>query len=1027
MRKKFLLTSLFLLVWTFCFSEGASNWPMFQLNLARNPSLLGRKPPPTPPLYLQWKYHTDNQIISSPAVVNGTVYFASWDEHIYAIDLKTGELKWKKWIGEEEGIIWEISASPVISEGILYIANYDSILYAIDINTQQIKWKYEKGKSRFITTPCIKGDVLYVGNRSRFFWALDKRTGQLLWEVRIDKIFSSPAIAGEYIFFGTRSGQVYALKLKNGEIIWEYKTGDVIISSPAVDLEQKCLYIGSSDHKMYCLEIESGECRWQYKTGAEILSTPTFDEKAVYFGSEDTYFYSLDKKTGQLRWRYKTEGGIFSSPCFTPSVIYFGSYDKNIYALLKEDGKLLWQFQTKGPILSSPVWVENQLLVGSGDGFLYAFGPERKENIPGEIFRWQVPLKPRKHPFLFLDENDFQKIKEKIEKYSWAKELFLQQKKLADQFLEKIEKITEENFTQIISPQEEKYGRETSRLALLYQLTGEEKYQKAVKKILLNYARVYPSLPFYFSYSKEIKKYIALLWPQTSKITGQTLHEANWLVEIIWAYDLIYQKLTERERKEIEGLLLSSLNTIKKNCGGIGNHQAWHNVAIGAVGLTLHDGTLVHQAVYGKYGLVNQLEKSLSPDGLWFEGSWGYHFYALEALNKLAFMMKKGGINLYKKRLELKKMFDLPLLFQLSDEALPNFNDCWEVKLAPKFYEHAYLNYQDARYLPILNREKKCLVSLYFGQEKKSGPSEEIQLKSQDFLHTGYSILRCGDNSVAVDYAPHGDNHGHRDKLSFILRKGKLKLGIDPGCISYKDSLNDQWYQQTISHNTVVVDERSQAETMGEWVSSFYSPQFSGVITQCQTAYPGVFHRRFLGLTQEYLVVIDHLRSEEEHLYDWSYHNAGQFFTSLPLKEISKLGTTDGYQHLQEIKRGKMREDSQIWWEVEKIRVKLKAIGEEGTEIITAIGLGNVKGKKDKVPLVIIRKKGKEVLFVVFLDIYQEQENIEEVKKILDEQGILGFEVKLTNQKTDLLYVSLGKEEEIKVQGIKGRIGWKRW
>jgi outer membrane protein assembly factor BamB len=44
---------------------------------------------------LKWKFKTKGKFFSSPTLSDGVVYFGSSDNHLYAVDIKTGEEKWK--------------------------------------------------------------------------------------------------------------------------------------------------------------------------------------------------------------------------------------------------------------------------------------------------------------------------------------------------------------------------------------------------------------------------------------------------------------------------------------------------------------------------------------------------------------------------------------------------------------------------------------------------------------------------------------------------------------------------------------------------------------------------------------------------------------------------------------------------------------------------------------------------------------------------------------------------------------------
>ena len=50
---------------------------------------------------VKWQFHTDGQILSSPAIANGALYVGSSDHFLYALDLAAGTLKWKFKTGED--------------------------------------------------------------------------------------------------------------------------------------------------------------------------------------------------------------------------------------------------------------------------------------------------------------------------------------------------------------------------------------------------------------------------------------------------------------------------------------------------------------------------------------------------------------------------------------------------------------------------------------------------------------------------------------------------------------------------------------------------------------------------------------------------------------------------------------------------------------------------------------------------------------------------------------------------------------
>jgi hypothetical protein len=116
-REKFMTTAI--LVATTLFSwlaqASTSDEVMFRANLQRTGiyATLGIK-------HLRgvkWKFRTERVIeawFSSPTVTGGVVYFGSDDSYLYAVDARTGKLKWRFKTG---GVVY---SSPCVVNGVVY-------------------------------------------------------------------------------------------------------------------------------------------------------------------------------------------------------------------------------------------------------------------------------------------------------------------------------------------------------------------------------------------------------------------------------------------------------------------------------------------------------------------------------------------------------------------------------------------------------------------------------------------------------------------------------------------------------------------------------------------------------------------------------------------------------------------------------------------------------------------------------------------------------------------------------------------
>jgi len=235
---------------------------------------------------LKWKFKTGDTVISSPTVSDGVIYFGSEDNHLYAIDIKTGKEKWKFETGDS------ISSSPAISDGVVYFGNLDNHLYAIDIKTGEEKWKFETAYEN-TSSPAVSDGVVYLGSRDGYFYALDNNTGEEKWKFEDGgSISSSPAISDGVVYFGSEDKHCYALDAKTGKEKWKFETGRGVYSSPAV--VGGVVYFGSIDNHLYAIDIKTGKEKWKFETGDPVPSSPAVSDGVVYFGSRDNHLYAVD-------------------------------------------------------------------------------------------------------------------------------------------------------------------------------------------------------------------------------------------------------------------------------------------------------------------------------------------------------------------------------------------------------------------------------------------------------------------------------------------------------------------------------------------------------------------------------------------------------------------------------------------------------------------------------------------------------------------------------------------------------------
>jgi hypothetical protein len=305
----------------------------------------------------------------------------------------------------------------------------------------------------------------------------------------------------------------------------------------------------------------------------------------------------------------------------------------------------------------------------------------------------------------------------------------------------------------------------------------------------------------------------------------------------------------------------------------------------------------------------------------------------------------------------LKKMFEAPVQLAMPNLRLPAFNDSAETPVRNGLYELAYARYRDPVYLTALaagNRRNE--YALWFGVDPLPGDSP-ASIKSYNATDSGYAILARGTGQSAtwlcLKYGPHGGGHGHPDKNNFVLYAGGKVVFPDPGTRPYGSPLHAEWDRVTMAHNTLVIDQASQAQSTGRILA--FGDDFA--MTDAGSIYPGVrFIRTAALLSQNLIVFVDRVTADRDRTFDLANHFAGTWAEPSGGSAIS-LGTSAGYQHVRD---ATVRHADGISLRTTSARIVLAP--NEPTDVITGTGVGT--STEDRVPMSIFRRRGRETTYV---------------------------------------------------------------
>ena len=448
--------------------------------------------------------------------------------------------------------------------------------------------------------------------------------------------------------------------------------------------------------------------------------------------------------------------------------------------------------------------------------------------------------------------------------------------------------------------------RASYQLAVAYLLTGKEEYLEMVHRILLGYAKRYPSYEIHGG----------IPYNNPGKMAAQVLNDSDYLNSLARAYDLVKETFTAEEQELIErDLLLEGANHLMTYfTPQIHNHEVCINSALGIIGLVLNRPDLIERAVDGKYGLKYQLDHAVLEDGFWFEGSGGYHHYALRWFlfyEKVARYTKYRMMEDPHYRELLRKMMVYCTKILQPDLTTPKLNDGSSEGFRGKeyIYEFGYQCFpEDEEMLWCLHRtvdgtEREDLESLLYGVENLPPMPEFTQKNYLAPNGTCFGILYGTDHRYLLFKGlPYGGEHDHYDRLGISFHAFGKKMCADLGTAGgYGAPLHYAYFKNTATHNTVAINgenmppanskihcyrengpEDVYLDALVDWRKEQKLPDSFIIKQWSEESYKDVFMRRRIRWFGDFFIDIFTVEAPNSLPKEWILHVDGERISPLP-------------------------------------------------------------------------------------------------------------------------------------------------
>ncbi len=293
-------------------------------------------------------------------------------------------------------------------------------------------------------------------------------------------------------------------------------------------------------------------------------------------------------------------------------------------------------------------------------------------------------------------------------------------------------------------------------------------------------------------------------------------------------------------------------------------------------------------------------------DGVGNEAAPGYCFGWMNAFARCAWILdrcrKYRDYDLYRDYPRLKRMYSVPYRLTALDRYTPHIGDTGNtggegmvrVELQTIISAYARLgdpdlarlayklngNRVEGLHTSIFDPEPEAIQKTVLEIAKQHG---ELELKSENLNGYGLTVFRHGeghDQRAAWLYYGRNGGHGHRDRLNIGMYYRGMDVLPDLGYPEYADSKWPKragWTTNTISHNTVMINQQQQEVNWIGHCQYFATSQGIGVV---EIASPEIYpdtrdYRRTLAMidvspTESYLIDFFRVNGGNDHIM--SFH-----------------------------------------------------------------------------------------------------------------------------------------------------------
>lgn len=217
---------------------------------------------------LLWDYaDVKNFVVTRLQIKDGTVYFGSWGNQFYALDIVSGKPRWIWDSGHSNRMLSPAQVVPLFAHGRIYLASPDRYMVVLDENTGDIVWRHNDPKHRVRESIGISedGNTIYAKTMDGQLIALDATAAEraVKWistgEDMGYELAPTPVVEKNGVVYApTDKGLIYAYRASDGAFLWKYRVSFGLINM-ILPTDRGELYVSAMDGHLVKLTVSA--CR----------------------------------------------------------------------------------------------------------------------------------------------------------------------------------------------------------------------------------------------------------------------------------------------------------------------------------------------------------------------------------------------------------------------------------------------------------------------------------------------------------------------------------------------------------------------------------------------------------------------------------------------------------------------------------------------------------------------------------------------------------------------------------------------